>query len=281
MNLVNEPLPYAPKSKGEELISNNNGFDVARYTSFSMCFVTAIFAVFYIKERVSRAKLLQLVSGVNKVTFWLTAFVIDYVIFVLISLLVIGALAACTIKGFNTFDELARTFVILVVFGFAAIPLNYICSFAFQVPSTGLVRLSIGYIVTGVFAFESFVIFDTEGLKLRHVARTIEWIFSIFPHYLLPRGIFNLYMTALTVTDCTSVIDGIKRPGESAAVALHGERDVKQDGCDTNFFGFTEHGVGKQLVTLFIIGLVSFVILFAIEFRFLPNLYRKLKCLKR
>lgn len=134
MNLVNKPLPYSKESKLAQLsIGNNVGFNVAFNVCFAMGFVTAMFVVFYIKERVSRAKLLQFVSGVNKIIFWFTAFVIDYAIFILISLLLTGVLAAYQQDAFSTFQELGRIFAILVLFGFAAFPFTYICSFMFQV----------------------------------------------------------------------------------------------------------------------------------------------------
>ncbi len=142
MNLVNKPLPYTQESKIAQLyIGNNAGFNVAFNIGFAMAFVTAMFVVFYIKERVSRAKLLQFVSGVNKVIFWLTSFVIDYVIFILISLLLIGVLAAYQQDAFSTFAELGRNFAILVLFGFAAFPFTYIFSFMFQVSLGGRVLL--------------------------------------------------------------------------------------------------------------------------------------------
>lgn len=81
---------------------NDLGFNLAFNIGFAMAFVTAMFVMFYIKERVTRAKLLQFVSGVNKFIFWITSFVIDYVIFILISLLFIGILAAYQKAGYST-----------------------------------------------------------------------------------------------------------------------------------------------------------------------------------
>lgn len=131
---MNKPLPYSKESKLAQLaIGNNAGFNVAFNVTFAMGFVFAMFVVFYIKERVSRAKLLQFVSGVNKAIFWITAFVIDYIIFILISLLLLGVLATYQLDAFSTFEELARIFTIVVLFGFAAFPITYICSFLFQV----------------------------------------------------------------------------------------------------------------------------------------------------
>lgn len=299
INLTNKPLPYTQDSKiGQLYIGNNAGFNVAFNIGFAMAFVTAMYVVFYIKERVSRAKLLQFVSGVNKIIFWFTAFVVDYVIFILISIVLIAVLSAYQQDAFSTFDELGRNFAILVLFGFAAFPFTYICSFLFDIPSTGLVRLSIGYIVTGVFTYMAFFILNNETLGLRYIAEPLGWLFLIFPHYSLARGINNLYMKQSTINICNTQCAyfpqcstiGVPRLCESVVIDCSGNVtdpilklvcDVKDSCCEQDFFDFTESGIGVQLVALFVIGVVSFAILFVIEFRWLQNVYFTLKSINR
>ncbi|KAG4070234.1 hypothetical protein HA402_003924 [Bradysia odoriphaga] len=299
INLVNKPLPYTQDSKMAQLyIGNNAGFNVAFNIGFAMAFVTAMYVVFYIKERVSRAKLLQFVSGVNKIIFWFSAFVVDYVIFVLISVILIAVLAAYQQDAFSTAEELGRNFAILVLFGFAAFPFTYICSFLFDIPSTGLVRLSIGYIVSGVFTYMAFFILNNETLGLRYIAEPLGWLFLIFPHYSLARGINNLYMKQSTINICNTQcayfpqcsLVGVTGLCDSVAIDCSGNIidptlklicDVKKSCCDRDFFDFSESGVGVQLMALFVIGVVSFVILFVIEFRWLQNFYFKLRAINR
>lgn len=48
---------------------------------FGLSFVPASFAVFLVEERVSKVKLVQFVSGVKPLTFWIAAYVWDLVIF--------------------------------------------------------------------------------------------------------------------------------------------------------------------------------------------------------
>lgn len=257
-----------------------------------MAFVTAMFVLFYIKERVSRAKLLQFVSGANKVVFWLTSFVIDYALFILISLLFIGVLAAYQKDGYSTYVELARNFLILFIFGFSVLPYTYVWSFLFQVPSSGLVRLAIGYIISGVFFFMAYFILNNEFLKLQYIAKPIGWIFLIFPHYSLARGMSNLNVKQSTINlcenrcsqfiECSSIgidkicdiptdCEGKTSPIEDAICEL------KASCCDTNFYSFKEDGIGLNLVALGIIGIVSFIMLFAIEYRWIQNLMQKFK----
>lgn len=299
IDLVNKPLPFSQESKIAQLyVGNNTGFNIAFNTGFAMAFVTAMFVVFYIKERVSRAKLLQFVSGLNKVIFWFTSFIIDYSMFILISLTFTGVLAAYQQDGFSTFEELGRNFLILVLFGFAVFPFTYIFSFMFQVPASGLVRLSIFYIVSGVFTFMAFFILNNETLGLQHVAKPLGWIFLIFPHYSLARGMSNLFVKQSTVDICEQQCSyfpqcsniGVKTICDNVNIDCGGEINdpilrlmcsLKDSCCDTSFFSFNETGVGIQLIALTVIGFVSFLILFAIEYRWIQNLYSKIITLGR
>lgn len=278
---------------------NNLGFNIAFNVGFGLAFVTAMYVLFYIKERVSRAKLLQFVSGVNKVIFWMTSFVIDYLQFLLITLLLLGVLAAYQKDGFSTVPELGRNFILLVAFGFGALPFTYILSFLFQVPSTGLVRLSIAYIVSGVFAFMAYFILSNEIFNLQYISDPLGWVFLIFPHYSLAIGMSNLNIKQSTLSVCDQqcafnplcvAAGGVKAICEAAAdINCDNIIDPVQRGicgllnscCDRNFYSFRDDGIGKNLVALLIIGVVSFLLLFAVEYRWIQNLFYQCKKEKR
>lgn len=249
-----------------------------------MAFVTGMFVMFYIKERVSRAKLLQFVSGVNKVIFWMTSFVIDYLVFILISLVFLGVLVSYEKEGYSTVLELARNLLILIIFGFAVLPYTYVWSFLFRIPSIGLVRLSIGYIISGVFFFLAFFVLNHELLGLQYLADPLAWVFLMFPHYSLARGMSKLITKQTTinfcdvrcsnVADCNSV--GMKSICDNSSIVCNVPAQsqicgLKNSCCDRNFYSFNKTGIGLNLVALGIIGIVSFIVLFAIEYRWVQN----------
>lgn len=259
-----------------------------------MAFVTGMFAMFYIKERVSRAKLLQFVSGANKVIFWMTSFVIDYLQFALISLLFLGVLAVYQKDGFSTFMELKRNFYLLEAFGFAAIPFTYVLSFLFQIPSTGLVRLSIVYIVSGVFCFMAYFILNNELLGLQYIAEPLGWVFLLFPHYSLARGMSNLNIkqSILSVCDQQCSYNPLCPEGgvEEICKASEGNCEkelllpiekaictLRNSCCDRDYYTFKDDGIAINLVALVLIGSASIILLFAIEYRWLQNFLYRLK----
>jgi ATP-binding cassette subfamily A (ABC1) protein 3 len=84
------------------------GFQVAFSLGFSMAFVSAFFIIFYIKERVSKAKHLQIVSGVEVLTFWLSSIVWDMFFSLFPAVGVIITFTAFQEEGFSTGRELGK-----------------------------------------------------------------------------------------------------------------------------------------------------------------------------
>lgn len=252
--------------------------------------------MFYIKERVSRAKLLQFVSGVNKVVFWLTSYVIDYIQFFLIAVIFILTLAAYQKDGYSTYTELARNFLLLIVFGFSVLPYTYLWSLLFQIPSTGLVRLSIGYIISGVFVFLAYFIINSDLLDLKWLSEPLGYVFLIFPHYSLARGMSNLNVLQQTINLCERQCgflelceeQGIDKICKMAELDCENINDpitrflcpLKQSCCDKSFYSFDD-GIAWNLIAMILVGCISFFLLFALEYRWLQNLFYKIKKEKR
>lgn len=292
---MNKPLPFTQASKLSQLSAGTNiGFSISFNAGFAMALVTAMFVMFYIKERMTRAKLLQFVSGVNKVVFWMTSFVIDYLLFLLIAIVFLGVLAAYQKDGYSTPAEIARNFEILALFGFAALPFTYIFSLIFNIPSSGLTRLIMIYVVSGVVFFLAYFILNNEALKLQYIAKPLGWVFLIFPHYSMSRGMSNLYMKQSMINICETQCSYYKECSDFGVQAIcdvvpincSGDStdpvtalicNLKNSCCNRDFYGFDENGIGMNLVALAIIGVVSFIVLFAIEYRWLQNLYFVIK----
>jgi len=278
INVRNKPLPFSLESKVAQLGSANNiGFNVAFNTGFAFAFVSAMFVMFYIKENMTRAKLLQYVSGANKVIFWLVSFVIDYVLFLLISLLYIGVLAAFQEDGYRTFDELGRVFLVLVMFGAAMLPFTYLGAFLFRVPSSGLTVLSITYVISGVFFYLAFFMFNMEALGQQHIAKILGWVFLPFPHFSLAKAISGLNMMQSTIKSCGVLCEMMDNCTPQLICSIHSTC------CELDYFSFKGNGIATSLVALAVIAVVAFFLLYAIEYRWIQSIFysfRKSKTLK-
>lgn len=52
-------------------------------------------------------------------------------------------------KGLSEGEQLARIFLVLVLYCWASLPLMYLCSFLFSIPSGGFTKMIMANIITG------------------------------------------------------------------------------------------------------------------------------------
>lgn len=107
--------------------------------TFGMAFVSSFYIIFHIRERISKAKLLQIVSGLNICTFWLSSFFFDFITYMLTVFIVILTLVACQKDGWSSGSDLSPVMATLTAFGFATLPMMYVLSFIFPSPTAGLI----------------------------------------------------------------------------------------------------------------------------------------------
>lgn len=210
------------------------------------------------QERVTRSKLLQVLSGVNKFVYWIVSFMFDYVLFLLIVIAYQGVLAIFNKEGFSTFEEHMRFFIIFLIFGFSMLPMTYVGSFLFSTPSTGLNRLVLINMVSGTFFFLAYFILNLEILDLKEWANGFGWFFLLFPHYSLSRAFSNLNIkSSLCRVKCDLL--PFCEPKKVC--------EIFKDCCSEKYFNFEEIGIGKHLVAMTLMGFLFFAVIFFKEFR--------------
>jgi ATP-binding cassette subfamily A (ABC1) protein 3 len=117
-----------------------------------MSFLAAGFVVFLIKERETNAKHLQYVSGVRFPVFWIASFICDALNFIVPCIIMIILLLAFQSEDFKSAEMLGNVFFLLLMYGWGVIPLMYLFSFAFTIPSSGFTRMVLFNIFTGTYS---------------------------------------------------------------------------------------------------------------------------------
>lgn len=138
IDVTNKPFSWSPSD-------DDGGFNPQKASAtmplmlffYVAMYWPSVFIAFYIKERESRAKLLQMISGVNRFTFWLSSFLFDYLIFVVAFALYLCAVAMYQRPNFDTFGALSEYFVIFAFYAFGTLPSVYAFSYLFASHSTG------------------------------------------------------------------------------------------------------------------------------------------------
>ncbi|KAH8409301.1 hypothetical protein KR009_012305 [Drosophila setifemur] len=264
IGVTNAPLPYTTSTLLSQLSTGNNlGTQLASNLCFCMCFVSSIYILFLIKERESRAKLLQFVGGVKVWTFWLSQYICDFATYTVTALIVVITIVCFQETGLSTFPELGRYFLLLLLFGFAALPFIYIMSLFFKEPATGFARVSIVNIFCGMALFIVVVVMSSDFFDTKPTANILGWIFRIFPHFSLAMGLNKVYTNTATRNACAKV-------GSIPPILLC---ELVPQCCNIKpFFAWDEPGVLPETVYMVSTGVVFFLMIIILEFRLINEL---------
>ncbi|CAF0969125.1 unnamed protein product [Didymodactylos carnosus] len=273
IKVINHPLPRSSRDELNDFQSKQFfGFRLSSSIVFGMGFAMASFAVFLIKERVSKAKHLQFLSGANAANFWISTIIWDAVYYLIPTVCIYfvwwifyhtDALKE-DIGVFITGPRLGYTILLFALYGWAHIPYTYLLSYLFQIPSSGFAWITIINIITSQATLLAVVILAIPQLNLVNISKILEWIFLIlFPNYSLAQAFNDIYSNHEYLKIC---------PGLSELCPL-GPNPCCKNNCGSdcidwsyNYLDWHKPGIGRFIVFLFLQGLISFTLLLLIDF---------------
>ncbi|XP_073907052.1 retinal-specific phospholipid-transporting ATPase ABCA4 isoform X1 [Castor canadensis] len=243
ITVISQPLNLTKEQLSEiTVLTTSVDAVVAICVIFAMSFVPASFVLYLIQERVSKAKHLQFISGVSPTTYWLTNFLWDIMNYAVSAGLVVGIFIGFQKKAYTSPQNLPALVALLMLYGWAVIPMMYPASFLFDVPSTAYVALSCANLFTGINSSAiTFILdlFENNQTLLRFNAG-LRKLLVIFPHFCLGRGLIDLALSQ-------AVTDVYARFGEE-----HSSNPFQWDLIGKNLVAMAVEGVLYFLLTLFI-----------------------------
>lgn len=265
----NDPMPRnVSETAQSQLSESQTGFAIAINLMYGMASLASTFALLLVSERSVKSKHVQQVSGVYLTNFWFSALLWDLINFLLPCLLMLVVFSMFSVKAFVAENHLVDVLLLLLLYGWAVIPLMYLLSFLFSTAATAYTRLTIFNIISGTATFLAVTIMTIPELNLLHLSHLLDKVFLIFPNYCLGMSFTEFYKNYEMITFCTSNI-------------------IAQSICKSfnityqmNYFSMEEPGVGRFLVALSLQGAVFIILLFLIELRcirLLLNLCRRRK----
>ncbi|XP_029725473.2 phospholipid-transporting ATPase ABCA3 isoform X1 [Aedes albopictus] len=262
ITVINKPLPFRQDTSGS--IAFDNGFLLAFDTGIAMAFVGAFLIQFYIRERTSRAKLLQYVSGTNITLYWSVAFIWDYLMFLVTALLYIATLAIFQVEGLSSFAELGRVFLLLMLFGVAFLPTNYLLSFLFSVPAIAFVVVLLINIVSGLIFF--FLVLLLKAADMMSIGNAFEWIFMLCPSFALTHGLNNMNQIISNDASCRKLCE------LDSECTIENMCQIDSTCCIPDIISFDELGINRNLLFLAFVGVSSFLVILAMEHRLIHRI---------
>uniref|UniRef100_A0A3Q2QA05 P-type phospholipid transporter n=1 Tax=Fundulus heteroclitus TaxID=8078 RepID=A0A3Q2QA05_FUNHE len=244
---INHPLNLTKEQLSEvTVLTTSVDAVVAICVIFAMSFIPASFVLYLIQERVTKAKHLQFVSGVNPFVYWVANFFWDMMNYVVSTAMVVGIFMAFDKKCYTSRANLPALIALLLLYGWSVTPMMYPMSYIFNIPSTAYVSLSCINLFIGINS--SAITFILELFENNRSLQTFnEWLkkwLLVFPHFCLGRGLIDMAMNQ-AVTD---------------VYARFGEEYIMDP--------FRWDFVGKNIFFMVMEGFVYFTLNLLIQYRF-------------
>lgn len=259
----NYPMPRnMTEIAKSELRESQTSFAIAINLMYGMASLSSTFALLLVTESAIKAKHVQKVSGVYLSNFWFSALLWDLINFLLPCFLILVIFKCFGVKAFTVDYHLVDVLLILLLYGWAIVPLMYLLSFFFSTPASAFTRLTIFNVITGTATFLTVVILTIPELQLQNLSKILSKVFLIFPNYCLGMSFNQFYKNFEFLSFCTS--------------NSHCENLCKilNITYQKNYFSMSSPGIGRFLVALSVQGLVFIILLFVIELQFVKTLHR-------
>ncbi|XP_034038157.1 phospholipid-transporting ATPase ABCA1b [Thalassophryne amazonica] len=246
ISAFNHPLNLTKEQLSQvALVTTSVDVLVSICVIFAMSFVPASFVVFLIQERVSKAKHMHFISGVQPLLYWCANFMWDMCNYIVPAILVILIFVCFQQKAYVSSSNLPVLALLLLLYGWSITPLMYPASFFFKIPSTAYVVLTSVNILIGINgSISTFVIELFGNNEIGGINDILKNILLIFPHFCLGRGLIDMVKNQ-------AMADALERFGE-----VRFRSPLEWD------------MVGKNLFAMAVEGVVFFIITVLIQYRF-------------
>ncbi|CAO2641510.1 ATP-binding cassette sub-family A member 7 [Lemmus lemmus] len=180
ISTLNHPLNLTKEQLSEAaLMASSVDILVSICVVFAMSFVPASFTLVLIEERVTRAKHLQLVSGLPQTLYWLGNFLWDMCNYLVAVCIVVLIFMAFQQRAYVSPQNLPALLLLLLLYGWSITPLMYPASFFFSVPSTAYVVLTCINLFIGINS--SMATFVLELLSDQEMSNCLGQLYPILP----------------------------------------------------------------------------------------------------
>ncbi|XP_075727970.1 phospholipid-transporting ATPase ABCA3-like isoform X4 [Rhipicephalus microplus] len=246
----------------------------AVFVPTALAFLSSSFVLFPTHERVTKSKLLQLMAGVPGVLFWGITFLWDFVVFAVCSTAVMIPLLAINPNGVFTSSPSvpAATYFLFLLYGWAAIPFSYLFSYVKDKPSSGYSLLTTINVITGVMlsivmAVVSFLAkFPMFGINEDAVQKSM-WFLRVVPGFAVTWGFSNIHEIGGDPAKCAKLTSTLLK-SYCPVSELMGIEVCCQDCGNGTYcyiphspFGMDRWGSGREMLYLFLVGIVLFLLL--------------------
>ncbi|KAJ1200504.1 hypothetical protein NDU88_004328 [Pleurodeles waltl] len=190
--------PYGGTLLNEDkILENVRQCGVALCIMLGFSILTASIGSAIVKDRVSGAKRLQHIAGLNYQVYWLANFIYDMLFYLVPVCLCVCVIAAFQLTAFTFRENLAATALLLTLFGYATLPWMYLISRFFSSSDVAFITyISINFVCGLCTLFltllPKLLSVMSKSENLTYIYSILRWAFLIFPQFCLGQGLMEL-----------------------------------------------------------------------------------------
>eukprot|EP00123_Amoebidium_parasiticum_P015512 comp23006_c0_seq1/m.36687 comp23006_c0_seq1/g.36687 ORF comp23006_c0_seq1/g.36687 comp23006_c0_seq1/m.36687 type:complete len:1736 (-) comp23006_c0_seq1:41-5248(-) len=295
MNVTNRPFPReATLELTNSILGDTTGNNVAINAVFGFGFLYASFVIFVIKERVSKAKHIQFVSGVTPLTYWLAAFAWDFLNTLIPIFLCMIVFAAFNTPAYTGDGRLGLVLLLCILFSWGYIPLMYLIARFFAIPATGFSAVIVLNLLTGLgtlIAVNIIRLLGQDKPENYEIAKTCTYAFYIFPNFAFGIGLGDIFSNWQLQEGCKILVAKFIPQLIATGLLPPGSEKTSGSWCTSDpgipvisqfttqfpnpayhmqysYISLQAPGIGGSLLALFISGCVFFSLVLLLENRF-------------
>lgn len=190
---VNYPLPLTEQAN-IELKAQLSVF-ASLFTLIPLCYAPAAFIIYIVKERSTKSKHLQLVSGVDMLAFWIATYIWDMLMWIIFTGLTMGVLFVYGSNSAEVFvgdtESFLCTLALIFGYGLSALPFAYLLARNFDNHTTAQISVLGLFFVTGFIAVLVYVVLLSFP-EFRQLGKDLRHLFRLWPAYNVGDGLINL-----------------------------------------------------------------------------------------
>ncbi|KAF9424045.1 hypothetical protein HW555_000754 [Spodoptera exigua] len=275
LNVYNHPLEATYKDQTDmQMMITMLSMQLSSGIGSSVSIVSAVFIMFFIKERTSGAKLLQKAAGVRPEVLWGSAAVFNWSWFLITCVSIVVTCAAFQVVGLSTAQELGRMYLCVMLYGAAMLPLVYIMSFAFNGPAVGFVGYYFMNVIFGMMAAQVVEALSSPQLNTAEAANILDYILQFFPLYSLITAVRFLNQAGLREYTCLQMCEYYQAVNPNLQCTMENLCQRNEECCvePNAHFNWNQPGISRYLTCMVASCIAFWTILMIIEYRVFQKL---------
>ncbi|XP_077618904.1 ATP-binding cassette sub-family A member 17-like [Crocuta crocuta] len=267
----NHPQPRSALEASEDVLYYSlKGHYLVINLLFGIAFLSSSFSILTVKERSTKAKDIQFISGVYAATFWLSALLWDLITSLVPSLLLLALFVYHKEEAFTHRGNVPAVILVLLLYGWASIPFVYLTSFCFHSEGSAFVKLLVMLTFLSIGPLVLILVTKEKDQGYTTASESLDQAFLLLPGHCLGMAFFNLYYSYGLQKLCK-----IKNLSPLQCNKVSEAYTVQE-----SIYAWESLGIGKYMAALAISGSAYVILLFLIDTSVLWKLKARFSDLK-